>query len=262
MAEESSEMTLDVPANMRIWERVDKTDPREGKGTKKVKQGGRTITAICAQLQVKRATEMFGPLGIGWGLAESQYVEQTLPTGHIVATYTAELWIESKENTSPVSGCCELFIPAHEGYQGKQIGDKVDTDAYKKATTDALTKGLSRLGFNADIFLGLFEDNKYIQETSAEFAESDRADTPPPEPEDPGVAKRKEIIRGLLAKAKGAGLTAPELMNALVSRTGVNTPADLATADLDILEEIRDNATPWLDELVAAAAKADGQGEF
>jgi hypothetical protein len=42
--------------------------------------------------------------------------------------------------------------------------DKVpDTDAYKKASTDGLTKALSHLGFNADVFLGQFDDNKYVE---------------------------------------------------------------------------------------------------
>jgi len=34
----------------------------------------------------------------------------------------------------------------------------------KKATTDGITKCLSMLGFNADVFLGKFDDNKYVQE--------------------------------------------------------------------------------------------------
>ena len=34
-----------------------------------------------------------------------------------------------------------------------------NSDIFKKATTDALTKGLSMLGFNADVFMGLWNDN-------------------------------------------------------------------------------------------------------
>ena len=51
----------------------------------------------------------------------------------------------------------------------KQVGQKSlgaqkpDEDAVKKAVTDGLTKCLSYLGFNADVFLGLFDDNKYVQ---------------------------------------------------------------------------------------------------
>jgi hypothetical protein len=45
-----------------------------------------------------------------------------------------------------------------------------DKDLMKKATTDGITKCLSCMGFNADIFLGKFEDNKYVQQMTAEHA--------------------------------------------------------------------------------------------
>ena len=47
---------------------------------------------------------------------------------------------------------------------------KPDSDCFKKATTDGLTKALSYLGFNADIFLGKFEDSKYVEQLKEEFA--------------------------------------------------------------------------------------------
>ena len=35
--------------------------------------------------------------------------------------------------------------------------------------TDALTKAFSHLGVSADVFLGLFDNNKYVQEMKAKF---------------------------------------------------------------------------------------------
>ena len=52
----------------------------------------------------------------------------------------------------------------------KKSEKKKDTDCMKKATTDGLTKCLSFLGFNADIFLGKFDDCKYVQQVTEEFA--------------------------------------------------------------------------------------------
>lgn len=46
------------------------------------------------------------------------------------------------------------------------MNDK-DTDALKKARTDGTTKCLSLLGFNADIFLGLWDDSKYVAEVQS-----------------------------------------------------------------------------------------------
>jgi hypothetical protein len=45
---------------------------------------------------------------------------------------------------------------------------KIDTEARKKVVTNALTKGLSMLGFNADIFMGLFDDIHYVEQVRTE----------------------------------------------------------------------------------------------
>jgi len=48
---------------------------------------------------------------------------------------------------------------------------KIDDNFAKKLETDTLTKAISKLGFNADIFLGLFDDVKYLADVTKEFAE-------------------------------------------------------------------------------------------
>ena len=55
--------------NMELWLKVCETDP---KSTKTVKTRG-GFTAVCAQAQVKRATELWGPYGSGWGLKDCKY---------------------------------------------------------------------------------------------------------------------------------------------------------------------------------------------
>ena len=47
---------------------------------------------------------------------------------------------------------------------------RLDSDAGKKATTDGITKLLSQLGFNADVFLGKFDDQKYVDDLREEMA--------------------------------------------------------------------------------------------
>jgi hypothetical protein len=58
----------------------------------------------------------------------------------------------------------------------------IDEDAPKKATTDALTKLLSHLGFSADVFLGLYDDNKYVARLQQQFGARRKAmeETIPP----------------------------------------------------------------------------------
>ena len=109
------------------------------------------------------ATEQFGPIGIGWGyISGDPIIVDTL----MVMPVT--LWHGDRANTfGPMMGCEEW----------KDKNGRVDSDAPKKATTDAITKLLSQLGFNADVFLGKFDDNKYVQQMEREFAAKDN---PPP----------------------------------------------------------------------------------
>ncbi len=48
---------------------------------------------------------------------------------------------------------------------------RLDNESIKKVRTDALTKGLSELGFNADVFKGLFDNHEYKNYTGAIDAE-------------------------------------------------------------------------------------------
>ena len=45
----------------------------------------------------------------------------------------------------------------------------LDDEAPKKAMTDAMTKALSHLGVSADVFLGMFDNSKYVEKVAAEY---------------------------------------------------------------------------------------------
>lgn len=151
---------------MALWHAVEKTDPSH---TKKVNQRG-GFTAISAHYQIMRATEQFGPVGMGWGY------ESGAPIFHEGLVFVpVTIWHGDPSN---------VFGPLYGGAEWKNGKGFLDSDALKKATTDGLTKGLSQLGFNADVFLGLFDDNKYVAAMAEEFA-------PKPEPE----AQRKAPVK-------------------------------------------------------------------
>ncbi len=137
--------------NLRIWSAVEKTDPKQ---TTHVNQRG-GFTAINANYQIMNATKQFGPIGIGWG-----YTTDT-PIFHDTLIFVpVTLWHGDRANTfGPMLGCEEW----------KSAKGHIDSDASKKATTDGLTKLLSQLGFNADVFLGKFDDQKYVSEVAKEF---------------------------------------------------------------------------------------------
>ena len=141
-------------SKLELWNKVAKTNPGH---TKKVSMRG-GFTAIDAHYQIQNATEQFGPVGEGWGYRCNYIYLEKFVFCELI------FWHGSESNSyGPVCGCSELI---------DQKG-KPDTDAPKKSMTDALTKALSHLGFNADVFLGKFDDNKYVANAIKEFAEKE-----------------------------------------------------------------------------------------
>lgn len=161
--------------NMQIWNKVDKTDTRF---TKKAKVNGQDITSLSGTAMVMKATELFGPVGIGWGW---KIVEERFDEGHEIFTGEGDkracigreightvkisLWFTQDGQRGEIEqyGCTR--------YQYKtSYGMTTDGEAPKKSLTDAIKKALSMLGFSADVFLGLFDDQDYVQQLQAEQA--------------------------------------------------------------------------------------------
>jgi uncharacterized short protein YbdD (DUF466 family) len=54
----------------------------------------------------------------------------------------------------------------------------LDDEAPKKAMTDAMTKAFSHLGMSADVFLGKFDDSKYVEQMKEEFSQPQKIPQP------------------------------------------------------------------------------------
>ena len=152
--------------NSELWNEVFHTDPKH---TKEVKGKGMPMTAIDAQWQRQRATQMFGPCGIGWRVENERFFEIVFDPNKPHDTnwgYQGILVYEynGREGRIPLAADMALWQ-----YLTKESRYKKNTDILKKLKTDALTKGLSEIGFSGDVFLGLFEDSKYVQEMDNQF---------------------------------------------------------------------------------------------
>ena len=172
---------------MRIWENVCTTDPNY---TKYVNQRG-GFTAIDAQYQIMTATEQFGPMGWGWGVKDETF---NFIEGMVI--YQAILFYHYGSDGDTIK---ENEIPLHSSIQ-------IKPDCVKSVATDALTKGLSKLGFNADVFLGKFDDNKYVNDLKKEYADKptngtitkdDGSLNPPTQPK-----RNKDLLNGKVEEAK------------------------------------------------------------
>lgn len=138
--------------NMKIWDQVCTSDPEH---LKPVSFGARSFTAIDPQSQIQKATEVFGPVGEGWGWDATMHYIHT-DDGQIIALADVILWHGDRANSfGPFPGCRKFYATTKSGAKN------INEEAPKMAVTDGLTKGLSHLGFNADVFLGKMDGNKY-----------------------------------------------------------------------------------------------------
>lgn len=149
--------------HLKLWQQVEKTDPKHTKSFSKA--GGFSGTAINATYLIRKATELWGPMGSSWGpeIADEKYVEGA--DGTIIHVL--------RINFKYPQGCFPSYGQTTFVGQNKN-GRFTDEEAPKKSLTDAITKALSMLGFSADVFLGLYDDNKYVNDRRAEFASGSR----------------------------------------------------------------------------------------
>lgn len=152
--------------NLSIWKSVEQTDPSF---TKSFSVGGYSGTSISGQYVYMRLTELFGPVGIGWGyeIIDERYDEgapfvyKDVPMVDKTHTIHLRLWYVRDDKKGQIDGF------GHTPYMYiKNDGSKVivDSEAPKKSLTDAIKKCASLLGIGADIFMGLYDDKDYTQE--------------------------------------------------------------------------------------------------
>ena len=173
--------------NLELWNKVEKTNP---KYTKKANVKGNNITSIAPQYQIKNVTEQFGIYGQTWGFKEMNF-DYTLVPNFGLVVLNAIFFFPNGE--FPIKNACNLFID--------NAKTKIDDNFAKKIETDTLTKAISKLGFNADIFMGLFDDARYLAEVTEEF----KLENTPAQPTTPAL--KPLATKDNLIQAKTGGYT-------------------------------------------------------
>jgi hypothetical protein len=142
--------------NLELWNKVEKTNP---KYTKKANVGGNQITSISPQYQIMNVTEQFGSYGKTWGFKQIELDYTLVPEFNLIV-FKAIFFYPDGE--FPTINSIKMFMD--------NAKTKIDDNFAKKVETDTLTKCISKLGFNADIFMGKFDDVRYLAEITKEFA--------------------------------------------------------------------------------------------
>ena len=157
--------------HLALWTAVERTPPEHVKAITGKSYSG---TSPKPHYLVKKATETFGPCGIGWGF---EIVNERVEEGaggermHIARVKVWYMWDGKRGEVEHIGGT--PFCGTRK--DGKFFTDE---DAPKKSVTDALVKALSLIGFAGDIFMGRYDDSKYVSELRAE----ERAAKTPQEP--------------------------------------------------------------------------------
>ena len=146
---------METNNNLSLWNRVEKTNP---KYTKKAKVGGMSITAIAPQYQIMMVTEQFGIYGKTWGFKNIQ-LDYSLIEKYDMVVFKGTFFFPGGQ--FEIINSYKLFI--------NNAKTMLDDNFAKKIETDTLTKAISKLGFNADIFMGKFDDVRYVQEANTHF---------------------------------------------------------------------------------------------
>lgn len=175
--------------NLHIWKSVQRTDPRF---TKPVEGAGYVATSINAEYMFMRATEVFGPIGEGWGytileekmlagapMSEATYDDNKKFVGNrLIRDADGTLICEQNHSIKiqfwysvegDVRGEIESYGATPYMYKTNK-GIKADSEVIKKSLTDAIKKALSMLGFSADVWLGMHDNPEYLAENNIEFA--------------------------------------------------------------------------------------------
>ncbi len=152
---------------MELWNAVFETDPAHTKDFSR--SGGFKGTAINPLYLIKKATELWGPIGASWGPdIVSEQILQGAPiivaekvVGH-ESVHCVQISLRHPGGTVPAFGQT-VFVGKNK------YGAFTDEEAPKKSLTDAIGKALSWLGFSADVHMGMYDDSKYVNDMRQKF---------------------------------------------------------------------------------------------
>lgn len=154
--------------NKALWKRAFMTDPRAVKPITGKQYKGNSPKPYWI---VERLTDEFGPCGIGWGFTILSERMERLTETDVLHVAVVRMWFVMDGKR----GEFEQIGQTKAVYQSKN-GTMVDEDAPKKSVTDALVKCASYLGFAGDIFSGMWDDSKYVENAAAEYIAKEQAE--------------------------------------------------------------------------------------
>ena len=157
--------------NLDLWNRYYMPPPEATKNPEAIKAGFK-CTSIDAMWRVQVATELFGPMGIGWGIEviDDRVIDgapimdadgkEGIEKVHVVRI---KLWYEWQGKRGEVTHFGQTAFVSRTGNgSNKPYKFVTDEEAPKKSLTDAMGKALSMIGVGAAVYMGKFDGDKRV----------------------------------------------------------------------------------------------------
>ena len=142
-------------SNSKYWDAM-RTPPAGA--LKKISFGNlKGKSDINPQWRMQTMTEQFGPCGIGWTYEVNERWTEAGPHETVAAFVSVSLkvCVDGKWSEGiPGAGGSMLIVKDKNGLH-------INDEAYKMATTDALSVAMKQLGVAADIYMGIMDGSKY-----------------------------------------------------------------------------------------------------
>lgn len=221
--------------NLKLWDTFADIDPAFTKPiTGKPYKG----TSPNPHYIIRCLTELFGPVGKGFGW--EVIADGFQPLGDEVLHWCRIRFWHNECRGFESYGQTKAYMKTRNGLL-------LDEDAPKKSLTDAVTKAAAQIGVASNIFLGRWDDNKYVAEVAERFATEKKAIRRNPYlltiVEELGYSHEDDVPPETLHKAIAASM-----MNAIQgykSEKGVDDYITKAKGLLDILYD--NDRTLWED---------------
>lgn len=155
--------------NLALWDSVKDPDLVNSGSTKATKKftgkGGFKGTAVDPMVRLWMLTQLWGPEGLEYENGLGGAYPDAIPTGGWGFVVVEDKVIADKEHVIRV----RLWYP-HEGkmrfVEGYGCTDIEQLDCAKKSYTDAQSNAAKQLGVFASIYMGKFDDDKYVSDVT------------------------------------------------------------------------------------------------
>lgn len=155
--------------NLALWRSLEKTNTKFVKPITGKAYSGTSPSPHWIRM---RLTEQLGPHGIGWGVnVISEDIQPVGTDGTKLHSVHIRLWYKlggERGEVEAFGGTPMCYLTS----KGKFISDE---DYRKKSLTDAFVKAAAEIGICADIFLGRWDDSKYVAQLRQEELAAERA---------------------------------------------------------------------------------------